>query len=555
VSRQTLRSYQQELVAGVECEWARGFRSVAMVLPTGGGKTTTFAEVIERWLAGPAQGRRAVVMAHRTELVEQAADRIRAHSNVPVGIVKAERNQTRAPVVVGSVQTLAPRGGRRARMISDVGLVVVDECHRAAALSYTTLIGGADTSGVWADAQVLGVTATLTRSDRLSLGDVWQTVVAGPPIMWMVDNGYLVRPWGLRVRVEDLDMRRVRKAGGDYRDADLGAAITDSMAPKRIAEAVREHADDRQGIVFAPTVAAAQAIADALSADGRVVRLVHGGTPAPERAQALREYTAGDVQFLCNCAVFTEGTDLPVTSVVVIARPTLHDGLYIQMAGRGLRTHSGKSDCLILDVVGATARHTLQAQIDLFGDQVAEEIEKEADDAEPLELPDEPIDDLDVRFDEDAVRDDPRALVAEIVDLFHKSDQQWSRTAAGVWFLPTRERFIVVLPGLTQAGGFDVWSVPKNPMHEWVPVSMGVEGIALARMLVEAQVGAHESIGTRKAGWRRATPSPGLLALARRWGVHDGSARFATAGELSARVTVAEASRRIDPHLPAQLFA
>jgi superfamily II DNA or RNA helicase len=546
VTRQTLRPYQVELREGVFREWARGERTVAMVLPTGGGKTTTFADVIEHWRAANP-GRRVVVLAHRTELVEQAASRIRAHSNVVVGIVKAERNQTRAPVVVASVQTLAPYGGRRARMISNVGLVVVDECHRAAAASYMSLVGDA---GVWRDTQVLGVTATLTRSDRLSLGDIWKSVVQGPPIMWMVDNDYLVRPFGVRVRVEDLDLRKVRKSGGDYRDGDLGQAIVDSLAPKKIAEAVREHADDRQGIVFAPTVAAAQAIADALEADGRSVRLVHGGTPAQERSAALAEYTAGAVQFLCNCAVFTEGTDLPCTSVVVIARPTLHDGLYIQMAGRGLRTHPGKADCLILDVVGATARHTLQAQIDLFGDQVADEIEKEAKEAEDLELDE---------FDNDSeysglvdLPEAPTVLVSEIVDLFHRSDQQWQRTEAGVWFLPTRERFLVVLPEIG-APGFHVWSVPKDRSKMWVSVSTA-NGIAHAQALAEAQVGSHENVSVKKAGWRRAAPSPGLLALARRWGVlgHGG---FMTAGELSARVTQAEATARIDPHLPPDLFA
>lgn len=567
MTRQTLRPFQVDLRDGVFRDWARGVRRVAAVLPTGGGKTTVFVDVIERWLA-ENPGRRAVVIAHRTELIEQAAARVQAHTGLQVGIVKAERNQTRASIVIASVQTLASREGRRARQIADVGLAVVDECHRAAARTYRDALSafGCFDTGAVGSAVALGVTATLSRSDRLSLGAVWQSVVEGPTIMEMIGDGWLVRPSGLLVRVDDLDMSRVRTTAGDYRDSDLGEAIEHSLAPKRIAEAYREHAEHRSGIVFAPTVSSAGLIADELDAAGFAAQLVHGGTPAAERARAIESYRHGDLQILVNCGVFTEGTDLPRTGCVVIARPTKSNGLYVQMTGRGLRlwcfVHGElgnmlepccdrvKADCLVLDVVGATRRHRLQAQIDLFGDDYGLE-PREPRDLEEVDLEDESAEDTDtveVSWEPDA----SGGLVAEVVDLFHSSGAGWARTAAGAWFLPTRERYLCVLPTLvTGQYGFDVWSVPKDHRTAWVSVAWARDDLAQARTLAEAQVTSGERISRDKYGWRRATPSENMRRLAGRLGVPvDGR----LAGEVSSGIDRELATRRIDPWLTPGMF-
>lgn len=568
MSRQILDPFQIELRDGVFREWARGVTRVAGVLPTGGGKTTVFTDTIETWLQANA-GRRAVVVAHRTELIEQAAARVQAHTGLQVGIVKAERNQTRAPIVVASVQTLASREGRRARQIADVGLVVVDECHRAAAKTYRDALTafGCMSEGVEGGAVALGVTATLSRSDRLSLGAVWQSVVEGPTIMEMIGMGYLVRPSGLLVRVDDLNLSRVRTTAGDYRDSDLGEAIEQSLAPKRIAEAYREHAERRSGIVFAPTVSSAGMICDALVAEGFAAQLVHGGTPAGERAAAIEAYRRGALQILVNVGIFTEGTDLPRTSVVVLARPTKSNGLYVQMTGRGLRlwcpvhTHRFtmlapccervKRDCLVLDVTGATKRHRLQAQIDLFGDLDEPKEPKEVDDdGLDFDLLDEAGAEEDTS--DDAGLPDAGTLVAEVVDLFHSSGAGWQRTAAGAWFLATRERYLTVLPTLVQgAYGFDVWSVPKDARVAWSSVAWARDDLAQARTLAEAQVTSGERISQNRYGWRRAVPSAATVRLAERLGV-PGAGR--SAGELSTAIDRELATRRIDPYLTPAMF-
>ncbi len=434
--------------------------------------------------------------------------------------------------------------------------MVVHNCHRAAARTYREVLrgyGALDGTG----AVALGVTATLSRSDRLSLGAVWQSVVEGPTIMDGIRAGWLVRPRGLAVRVEDMDLRKVRIVAGEYRKEDLGEALVQSLAPKRIAEAYREHAADRPGIVFGPTVASAEAIRDALLEAGFTCELVSGMTPKAEREAIIGRYNRGETQILSNCAVFTEGFDAPHTSCVVIARKTRHNGPYIQMAGRGLRVSEGKADCLILDVVGVTREHRLQAQIDLFGDDYGfdreqdeqAQAEEDALEESALEVP-APLE-FEVEFGETTTTG---VLVADPVDLFHGAAVGWARTTAGAWFLPTRDRFLVVLP--TQqpdAWGFDVWSVPKDVTRYWEPVAMARGDLNEARETAQASVTSGERVSQR-ASWRRADPSPAMVRLAMRMGVAPGFGSW-SAGELSAEIDRIQASRRIDPHLPATMFS
>lgn len=553
MTRHQLREYQRDAADAAFDGWERGLKRVALVLPTADGKTTIFTAVIERWLADNA-GRRALVVAHRKELIEQAAARVRQNMpGTPVGVVMAERNQTLAPVLVGSIQTLASE--RRRSMLRNVGLIVVDECHRSVAASYRGLLDA------WPDAQALGVTATMSRSDDLALGDVWQDVVYRRTIAQSLrgegNDGVptLVRPVGVRVVVDDLDLRRVKVSRGDYADGDLGRAVADSMAPQMIAKAYREQCADRQGIVFAPTVDSARVIADALSAEGFPAALVHGGTPAGERSAALDAFRAGSVRVLCNCAVFTEGTDLPMASVCVIARPTKHSGLYIQMVGRVLRLWPGKVDALVLDVAGAAARHSLDARVELFGVEAAERIE--AEDVEPVEALDEleieTGSDLELDFDRDGVeRGADGKLIFTIVDLFAGSETAWSRTPRGIWYFPGHQRFVAILPAdPARGGGHDVVTVQR-----WGagcdPIALNVAGIAESMRIGESVIEAVDrKVSRRHQGGRGLLPTEKTLAYAARLGldVRPG----AGAHEVSEMITAVEAQRRIDGRLLPQL--
>ena len=209
----------------------------------------------------------------------------------------------------------------------------------------------------------------------------------------------------------------------------------------------------------------AELFAEALTEAGYGVRVVTGAMPAEGRREALREFRDGKVQVLCNCMVMTEGTDLPMAAAVVIARPTKHAGLYVQMVGRVLRLWPGKDDALVLDVVGASRRHGLGASIELFGEQSALDV---LDPTVECDVEQELLDDDELTLDDiggvlgAGDMDDPSwtngPISSEIVDLFHGSQSAWLRTNAGVWFLPASlPRILVRLIQLIgMAGAF--WS-------------------------------------------------------------------------------------------------
>lgn len=589
---QGLREYQKDLVFGVEAAWRDGKRRPAIVLPTGMGKTHTFARIMMRWrdrqIEDGARETRAVLVAHRDELIQGAAGALRSAlpADQRVGVVQAGANGTLAPYVVCSVQTLANE--RRRRQLLNVGLVVVDECHHAAAKSYRDVLkyfGCEKDSTSVGEALALGVTATMSRGDKLALGDVWQDVISGPSIAEGIDGGWLVRPRGVRVRINGLNLATVKRTGGDYQAGSLGEALENADAPHAIVRAVKEHADDRPTIIFAPLVHTADLIRDALREAGYTAETVSGKTPKETRKAILDRFRKRELQFLCNAMVFTEGTDLPLASCCVIARPTTNPALYIQMVGRVLRPSEGKTDALVLDVVGASQRHALNAHIELYGEEDAYSLQHD-----PCECggawgdgdcpcgqrkcsaecacgggkPGEcgcpravELDEGELTLDTALDADDESwrsgaPIVSEHVDLFHRSGATWLRTAAGVWFLSAGDWYIAILPGdpARGAGLLDVARVHVRERGQWRWVVRDVTSFADAMMRAEGDVTNEErTIAGRSKGWRDKGVSAKQMAAAARWGLQVSP--LMTAGEVSNRIAVASATARIDVGLPA----
>ncbi|MFF4246252.1 DEAD/DEAH box helicase [Streptomyces sp. NPDC001822] len=425
----TPRPYQTAAIQALTAGWAGPNNRLAIVLPTGAGKTVVFANLIAQ-MRGQLGRKRALVIAHREELIEQAAAKIRAVCpDLKVGIVKAERNHHRfVDVVVASVQTLAVK--RRREAIQDIGMVIVDECHHAAAATYRTVLAH---FGAWRGVPVAGFTATMTRTDG-GLAEVWQDVVYTLDILDMISDGYLCDVRGKRVTVAGLDLDSVKTRGGDLQDGQLGQALDDSGAAATIAAAYTQHAADRPGVVFTPTVATAQSMAAAFTDAGVSAAAIWGDMPREQRAQELARYKSGAVQVLTNCMVLTEGFDAPWTSCVVIARPTKSPGLYCQMVGRGLRLHEGKRDALVLDVMGASTRHKLASIVDLTDQEIGDVPE------------DRPLREVaEEHKAEEARRLVVQQLHMEEFSLFGQSTTTWLRTEAGTWFIPLRQELFLFL--------------------------------------------------------------------------------------------------------------
>jgi superfamily II DNA or RNA helicase len=561
-----LRPYQEAGVDAVFAEWQRGIRRTALVWATGLGKTVGFSHVAARHLQATPGGK-VLALAHTTELVDQMINKFRSvMPGVRVGRVQANANETLAKIVCASVATL--RTETRRRMIRGVTLVIVDEAHHAVASTYLQILehyGCMEQAGVdGLRAFTLGCTATMMRGDEKALGAVWQSIAHQVPIGEGITDGYLVRPHGLHVQVDDLDLAGVKVAAGDYQSGALGQAIEDSLAPTAIAKAVAEHAVDRKILLFAPTVSSATVIADALSASGRPAGLVHGAMPVGERKAALDTLRADSRAVLANCAVLTEGFDEPSVDCVVIARPTRSPVLYRQMVGRALRPWPGKSDALLLDVVGATTQHSLITGVTLFGDkpEISARVARDLLDDSGIGLEDPA--ELD-RGQQDArqalgLADGP--LISTEVDLFAGSAMAWLRTHGGVFFVEAGERYIAILPapplhaqdwislfgGQRPFVGYDVVSIPKKGMPVQRIVVRGVKDLSYAMAWAEGDISATEkTTATKERSWRARPPSEKLRALAEKLRVYiPPGARM---GEVSNMVSLVLASRRIDPLL------
>lgn len=344
-----LRDYQVECCDAVDKAFAGGQEYCLVELPTASGKTVTFVETIRR------RGGRALVLAHREELLNQATDKLVAAGIHPwqIGRVMAGRNEHDHEIVVASVQTLARSARRAPLMRQHWDTIVVDEAHHSPAESYQNILR--DLVGHEHGTLVLGVTATINRK---GMGDIWGEPVYSKSILEMIDAGWLSELKAKRIAL-DMSFKGVRKAAGDYRADDLAGALLKAEAPRIVVKRWMEEADNRHTLVFTPTVPVAHAVAEAFGEQGIDAEAIDGTTAATDRAGAIERFRSGETMVLCNCALFTEGVDLPMCSCVVIARPTLSPLLYAQMLGRGLRLHPGKDDCLILDLAGASKRHTL----------------------------------------------------------------------------------------------------------------------------------------------------------------------------------------------------
>jgi superfamily II DNA or RNA helicase len=512
----TPRPYQVDAIKALTAGWTGLNNRLAVVLPTGAGKTVVFANLISEML-DELDGQRALVIAHREELLGQAADKIRAvRPDLRVGIVKAERDEHQdVDVIVASIQTLAVE--RRRNAIRDIGMVIVDECHHAAARTYLDVLKH---FGAWRGVPVAGFTATMTRTDG-GLAEVWEEVVFTLDILEMIEDGYLCDVRGKRIIVEGLDLDTVKTRHGDLQDGQLGQALDDSGAAKVVAEAYRQHAADRPGVVFTPTVDTAQSMAEAFTAAGIPAAAIWGDMPKGDRAAVLDQYKTGAVQVLTNCMVLTEGFDAPWTSCVVIARPTKSAGLYCQMAGRGLRLFEGKKDALILDVMGASTRHKLASIVDLTGREVVMQNEEQT------------LREAVRETEEQAKRviDLSRVQVEEI-DLFHGSPVRWLKTESGVWFVPVGDAAFVFLV--------------RNPADRtyWLrrfDINNGVVGpkrdiplpLADAKAWLEQQARTMGSrwLAARSAPWRNKPASVKQLNFCRANGIQV--PRGSTAGEVS----------------------
>ena len=332
-----LRPYQSDLLDRIDKSWFSGNRSILCQLPTGGGKTILFATVVHE---ANQKGLRCLVLAHREELIKQAADKLEIITNDPVGIIKAgyPTNYDR-DIQVASVQSLT----RRLNHCPEFDLIIVDEAHHSTANSYRTILNRFPT------ARVLGVTATPIRLDGKGFRGVFDELICGVSVSELIESGSLSQYKYFATEIS-MSVEGVGKRQGDFKTEDVARANPVAGLAGDVVKSYRDYLEGKQAVIFCINVEHSIAIAEHFKADGIIAHHLDGNTPSGERADVMTQFRDKQIQVLTNCALFDEGLDIPTLDGVILARPTQSLSRFLQMVGRALRPCEGKDRAIIVDL-------------------------------------------------------------------------------------------------------------------------------------------------------------------------------------------------------------
>lgn len=401
-----LRPYQEEARQAVQREWADGNRRTLLVLPTGCGKTIVFAKITEDCVSA---GDRVLILAHRGELLEQAADKLEKSTGLKCATEKAEETCLGSwyRVAVGSVQSMM-REKRLNRFSPDYfDTIIIDEAHHCISDSYQRVLEH------FKNAKVLGVTATPDRGDMKNLGSVFESLAYEYTLPQAICEGYLSPIKALTIPLQ-MDLTGVGVQSGDFKPGDLGTALDPYLS--QIADEMLKNCADRKTVVFLPLVKTSQNFRDILNAKGFCAAEVNG--ESADRAQILADFDAGKYNVLCNSMLLTEGWDCPSVDCVVVLRPTKVRSLYSQMVGRGTRLYPGKDHLLLLDFLWHTERHELCHPANLIceNEEVAKKMTQNIKESGcPVD-----IEEAEATASEDVVAQREEALAKQLAEMKHR---------------------------------------------------------------------------------------------------------------------------------------
>lgn len=401
-----LRPYQSEAKAAVQAEWNKGIQKTLLVLPTGCGKTIVFCKLAEDLVR---KGERVLILAHRGELLNQAADKMQKATGLLCATEKAEEScqNSWCRVVVGSVQTMM-RPKRLATFKPDYfDSIIVDEAHHCLADSYQRVLEHFD------GAKVLGVTATPDRGDMKNMGQYFESLAYEYTLPKAIKEGYLSPIKALTIPLK-LDLSAVAIQSGDFKAGDVGTALEPYLY--QIADEMAAKCADRKTVVFLPLVKTSQKFCDILNDKGFRAAEVNG--ESKDRAEILADFETGKYNVLCNSMLLTEGWDCPSVDCIVVLRPTKIRSLYCQMVGRGTRLYPGKDHLLLLDFLWHTERHELchPANLICTNEEVAQKMTENIEEAGcPVD-----IEEAEQQASEDVMAQREEALAKQLAEMKHR---------------------------------------------------------------------------------------------------------------------------------------
>jgi len=403
-----LRPYQEESKEAVLREWEDGNKKTLLVLPTGTGKTIVFSKIIEERVK---MGDKVLVLAHRGELLDQAADKLEQSTGLKCAVEKAEDSCIKSwyRVAVGSVQTLM-RDKRLNQFSKDFfNSIVIDEAHHCISDSYQKVLNHFE------DANILGVTATPDRGDMKNLGTYFDSLAYEYTLPKAIKEGYLSPIKALTIPLK-LDLSGVSQQAGDFKTSDLGTALDPYL--EAIADEMVKHCLDRKTVVFLPLIKTSQKFTEILRSKGFNACEVNGNSK--DREEVLRDFDQGKYNVLCNSMLLTEGWDCPSVDCVVVLRPTKIRSLYSQMVGRGTRLYPNKDHLLLLDFLWHTERHELchPAHLIASSEEIAKKMTEKIEEEEagcPVD-----IEEIEGEAEKDVISEREEALANQLKEMRHR---------------------------------------------------------------------------------------------------------------------------------------
>ncbi|MGG5341152.1 DEAD/DEAH box helicase [Enterococcus sp. AZ192] len=398
-----LRPYQQESREAVQNEWEAGNKKTLLVLPTGTGKTIVFSKIIEDTVR---KGNRNLVLAHRGELLDQAADKLEKSTGLKSATEKAEKSALGSffRVVVGSVQTLQNEKRLKKFPPDYFDNIIIDEAHHCISDGYQRVLK------YFGSANVLGVTATPDRGDMRNLGSYFDSLAYEYSLVQAIKEGYLSPIKAVTVPLK-LDLSGVGQQAGDFKTKDLGTALDPYL--ESIADEMLEYCKDRKTVVFLPLVKTSQKFTEILNRKGFKSAEVNGDSK--DRAEVLEDFENDKYNVLCNSMLLTEGWDCPSVDCVIVLRPTKVRSLYSQMVGRGTRLHPGKEELLLLDFLWHTERHELchPAHLIAENEEVAKKMTENIEEAGcPIDL-----EEAEAKAADDVIAQREEALAKQLAEM------------------------------------------------------------------------------------------------------------------------------------------
>ena len=355
-----LRDYQQRSIDQLYGWFNSGNTgNPCLVLPTGSGKSHIIAALCKDALQNWPETR-ILMLTHVKELILQNAEKMRQHwPGAPMGIYSAGigRRDLGEPITFAGIQSIH----KKAHLIGHIELIIIDEAHLVNHKnegSYRKLIN--DLLNINKNLRVIGLTASPYRLGHGMITDkpaLFDDLIEPVSIEELIYKGFLSTLQS-KITSAKLDTSGVHKRGGEYIESELQAAVDTPDNNEHVINEVISLAGDRKAwLFFCAGVQHSEHIAELLCKKGIAAKCITGNTPKKEREQILSDYKSGKLRALTNANVLTTGFDYPDIDLIVMLRPTLSPGLYLQMAGRGMRQKSHTDHCLVLDFAGVVETH------------------------------------------------------------------------------------------------------------------------------------------------------------------------------------------------------